>query len=91
MVLDRGPSDHHPIVLELAIQSDAHAAGARGGRKFIRFPRTAGVERVSGWICAMSQSPNRIRVPRSLLDIRTLRRGSLRRRPHRSSDEGLPG
>ncbi len=87
IVLDRGPSDHHPIVLELAVHADGHAAAPRGGRKIIRFPRPAGVERVSGWIRAMSQSPNRIRVPRNLSEIRTLRR----RRAESGDSSGLPG
>jgi endonuclease/exonuclease/phosphatase (EEP) superfamily protein YafD len=81
-VLERGPSDHHPIALELDMVVESEATA----RRFIRFPKAPDVERVNQWVRALSQSPERIRVPRSLFENRPRRR-----RITRHEDDGAFG
>ena len=76
-VLERGPSDHHPILLELSALSEIEAAEQAIGR-LLRFAGPRNVERVNAWVKTISQSPDRIRVPRTLFEAR-MRRRNLRR------------
>ncbi len=73
-VLARGPSDHHPIVLDLhAVPGTVHVS--RREAVYLRRARLrANVER---WLRTMSDAPNRIRVGQNLLDAfdLTLRKG----------------
>lgn len=87
-VLERGPSDHHPILLELSPLSAVEAA-ERAVRRLFRFNRSESVERVNAWVRRVSQSPERIRVPRALLAAR--RRVSRRRATRAASDDGAQG
>ena len=60
-VLARGPSDHHPIILDLAVaHTDEHAFATER-------------RNIAGWVRALSQQPNTIRVPQVLSEIRRLR------------------
>lgn len=61
-VLGRGPSDHHPIILDLAIGNAEMRAYAR---RFV--PKVADA---ANWVRTISQSPNAIRVPQVLSEIR---------------------
>ena len=61
-VLARGPSDHHPITLDLQV---VPGAAYVSGRKVRRAKLRANVER---WLRTMSDAPNRIRVGRGLRD-----------------------
>jgi endonuclease/exonuclease/phosphatase (EEP) superfamily protein YafD len=67
-VLERGPSDHHPIILDLAISSGpAHVSKATASRRVLHGPLRVNVE---GLLRALSRSPDRIRVPRLLSEPR---------------------
>lgn len=88
-VLARGPSDHHPIALDLqAVPGAAYVSGRHVRRARLR----ANVER---WLRTMSETPNRIRVGQNLLDaldmkLRKGRRGRMRRRyPMRAGNDSL--
>jgi endonuclease/exonuclease/phosphatase (EEP) superfamily protein YafD len=77
-VLERGPSDHHPILLELAVAPEVHPLQGE-----TRAPLPA---RVESWLRTLAQSqeriqvrmPRRIKVPRRFAEVRNL--ASLRRR-----------
>jgi endonuclease/exonuclease/phosphatase family metal-dependent hydrolase len=61
-VLARGPSDHHPIMLDVVPE----AVDAVAARKALRAARLgANAER---WLRAMARAPERIRVPQGLLE-----------------------
>jgi endonuclease/exonuclease/phosphatase (EEP) superfamily protein YafD len=85
-VLARGPSDHHPIALDLhVLPSAAHVSGPRGAQ-VRRAKLRANVER---WLRTMSDTPNRIRVGQNLLEafdltLRKAKRGRAQR-PHPAS------
>jgi endonuclease/exonuclease/phosphatase (EEP) superfamily protein YafD len=66
-VLARGPSDHHPIVLDLQAVPGAAYASARHAR---RARLRANMER---WLRTMSERPNRIRVGQNLLEALDLK------------------
>ena len=66
-VLARGPSDHHPIVLDLQAVPGAAYASARHAR---RAKLRANMER---WLRTMSERPNRIRVGQNLLEALDLK------------------
>jgi endonuclease/exonuclease/phosphatase (EEP) superfamily protein YafD len=74
-VLERGPSDHHPIVLDLDVLSDARHV-SRPQTSSIASHAWHGPLRVSveSWLRAVSQSPNRIRVSPGPPDERGARR-----------------
>ena len=88
-VLARGPSDHHPISLDLQV---VPGAAYVSGRHVRRARLRANVER---WLRTMSDAPNRIRVGQNLLEaldlkLRKSRRGrALRRHPLRASNDNL--
>lgn len=84
-VLERGPSDHHPILLELSTLSAVEAAEEAVGRLF-RLARQESVERVNAWVRKISQSPERIRASDALLDAR--RRVVRWRSAEQSGDDG---
>ncbi len=93
-VLARGPSDHHPIVLELqAVPVMAYASG-----RHVRRPKLhpnmlrANMER---WLRTMAERPNRIRVGQNLLDaldlrLRNSRLGKGRRPLPRAGNDDRP-
>jgi len=61
-VLGRGPSDHHPIALDLhGVSGDAQVS-EEGSIADVRRP----ILRVERWLRAMANAPNRFRVRRSL-------------------------
>ena len=66
-VLARGPSDHHPIVLDLQAVPGAAYASVRHAR---RAKLRANMER---WLRTMSERPNRIRVGQNLLEALDLK------------------
>ncbi len=86
-VLARGPSDHHPITLDLQV---VPGAAYVSGRKVRRAKLRANVER---WLRTMSDAPNRIRVGQNLLEaldlkLRKSRRGrGLKRHALRASND----
>jgi hypothetical protein len=76
-VLARGPSDHHPIALDLQV---VPGAAYVSGRHVRRAKLRANMER---WLRTMSEAPNRIRVGQNLLGaldlkLRQGRRGRMR-------------
>ncbi len=78
-VLARGPSDHHPIVLDLQA---APIAATAPGLLLRRARLRASMER---WLRTMADRPNRIRVRQNLLEaldlrLRKSRQGRARRR-----------
>ena len=86
-VLARGPSDHHPISLDLhVVPGAAYVSGRHVRRARLR----ANVER---WLRSMSDTPNRIRVGQNLLEaldlkLRKSRRGrGLKRHALRASND----
>jgi endonuclease/exonuclease/phosphatase family metal-dependent hydrolase len=93
-VLERGPSDHHPIILDLNIVS---AAGHRSEQHFsgeaARTRSSSLRVNVESWLRAISQSPDRIRVPKTFTEARNLRKA--RRKPAqghhstRTEDDGI--
>lgn len=86
-VLARGPSDHHPIALDLQV---VLGAAYVSGRHVRRARLRANVER---WLRTMSEKPNRIRVGQNLLEaldmrLRQGRRGRKRwRTPMRAGND----
>jgi hypothetical protein len=60
----RGPSDHHPIALDLHVVSGDAQVSEEGSIADVRRP----IPRVERWLRAMSDAPNRIRVRRSLFE-----------------------
>ena len=78
-VLERGPSDHHPILLELAVAPEVHPLHG--------LDREPLPGRVEGWLRTLAQSPERIQVrmprrikmPRHFAAVRS-NLASLRRR-----------
>lgn len=91
-VLERGPSDHHPIMLTLNAAPEG-ACRPRG-------PELLGIERVRqgslnlanipGWLRAVSQSPDRMRVPHTLGEARKLMKTKRRAKIsfHSSNEDG---
>ena len=72
-VLARGPSDHHPISLDLhVVPGAAYVSGRHVRRARLR----ANVER---WLRSMSDTPNRIRVGQNLLEALDLKLRKSRR------------
>lgn len=91
-VLDRGPSDHHPILLELrAIPQTVHARDDLAERAVEPRPQFLH-GRVENWLRTVAQSSRKIRVPTTLAEVRKAKgrgRKWVRRRrnlPH-SDDE----
>ncbi|HZD92354.1 MAG TPA: endonuclease/exonuclease/phosphatase family protein [Pseudolabrys sp.] len=89
-VLARGPSDHHPISLELqVVPNAAYVSGRDIRRAWLR----ANVER---WMRNVSSAPNRIRVGQNLLEaldmrLRKRRRGwAIKRYPLRPTNDNQP-
>ncbi len=79
-VLERGPSDHHPILLDLSIVSDAIRAGeGQASRKAVQIRPGSLRLNLSGWLRAISQSPNRGGVAHTFTAARNLARA--RRKP----------
>lgn len=72
-VLDRGPSDHHPIILDLAPADASTAAQRLFAERIARIP-ALNVSEIGQWVRTMSGSPERIRVPLRLAQLRTRRR-----------------
>ncbi len=80
-VLDRGPSDHHPIILDLHVVSDNAEVPWRDRMVRVRRLRSHAVER---WIRAMVRTPDRILVPQGFLASLDLRfRKGAPNKPHR--------
>ncbi len=75
-VLARGPSDHHPIVLDLHLLK---AAQSRSGEGTFQPQHSFAYSSVGKWLHSMAQTPNRIRVRRVLRDAIDLkpRKGKL--------------
>ena len=87
-VLARGPSDHHPIALDLHVVPGAAYDSGRWAR---RAKLRANVER---WLRTMSDTPNRIRIGHNLLDaldlrLRKARRGRPRHEGFRANNDNL--
>ena len=93
-VLPRGPSDHHPIRLDLHVLPGVRVSDGSGTAHARHLMLRANVER---WLRAMSDAPNRIRVPQTLLETLELkfrkgkRRKAQRRRPAPTSNNELAG
>jgi endonuclease/exonuclease/phosphatase (EEP) superfamily protein YafD len=88
-VLERGPSDHHPIILDLHIVSGAAEASERGRAARLRGPANlrAGMTR---WLRAMARTSDNIRVPQSfieVLDLSVKHNRAQRQRPIRASND----
>lgn len=73
-VLARGPSDHHPITLDLHVLPGAQVSHGSGRARFRRPILRASVER---WLQAVSDAPNRIRAGQTFFGAldRKLRKG----------------
>jgi endonuclease/exonuclease/phosphatase (EEP) superfamily protein YafD len=79
-VLDRGPSDHHPIILDLNVMSSATDASEQQSSRHAAFIRRRPLRvSVGSWLRAISQSPDNIAVPRIFAARRDLKR--VRRKP----------
>lgn len=81
-VLERGPSDHHPIILDLHVAPAMAEAPQWDSAVWMASPKLrASVER---WLRAVARAPDRIRVPQGLFEtldskLRTARRARRRR------------
>jgi endonuclease/exonuclease/phosphatase (EEP) superfamily protein YafD len=89
-VLERGPSDHHPIFLDLNIAPDAAQVSEHGGAGHVR--RATLRTNVKNWLRAKSHAPSRIRVPQRFIDtldlkLRKVKRASAQRQ--RSTRAGI--
>ena len=88
-VLARGPSDHHPIALDLQVVPNAAYVS---GRHVRRAQLRANVER---WLRTVSETPTRVRVGQNLLEaldlrLRQGRRGRKRwRTPMRAGNDNV--
>lgn len=69
-VLSRGPSDHHPIRLDLHVLPGSQVSDGSCTAHVRRFKLRAGVER---WARAMSDAPNRIRVGQTFFETLDLK------------------
>ncbi len=77
-VLDRGPSDHHPIILDLRVAPEAVEVPPWDRLAWGASPRLrASVER---WLRAMARTPDRIRVPQALFETLDSKLRKARRR-----------
>ena len=69
-VLDRGPSDHHPIVLKLRVATHATHAPDEMSERIVE-PRPQFLHgRVENWLRVVAQSSKNIRVPRKIAEAR---------------------
>lgn len=69
-VLERGPSDHHPILLELsAVAATIHAPNDSADQAVEPRPQFLH-GRVENWLRTVAESSKHIRVPRTLAEIR---------------------
>jgi len=80
-VLSRGPSDHHPIRLDLHVVAEIRVSDGSRTARVARRRLRDGVER---WARAMSDAPNRVRVRQMLfetidLKLRTGKRAKAKR------------
>lgn len=84
-VLGRGPSDHHPIILDLHVVP--HAAEVRKRDRVAHVGPANLRASMERWIRAMTGAPDRIRVPQSLFEALDLkwRKGKRRRAPRQHS------
>ena len=69
-VLSRGPSDHHPIRLDLHVLPGSKVSDGFCTARFRRLKLRASVER---WALAMSDAPNRIRVGQTFFETLDLK------------------
>ena len=85
-VLARGPSDHHPILLDLSVVPDETRMSEPqfAGRDAEGRTGAAMRANVGSWLRAISQSPDRIRVPQSFAEMRNLTKAR-RRAAHRAA------
>jgi endonuclease/exonuclease/phosphatase (EEP) superfamily protein YafD len=79
-VLDRGPSDHHPIILDLNVTSSATDASEQQSSRQAAYIRHRPLRvSVGSWLRTISQSPNNIVVLPTITARRDLKRA--RRKP----------